>query len=129
MIQHDGKLLILQVPEAAMWGMAPLHEAIIRKLRQWGVSGAVAQSGLFGYGPETSLAYNSPSLGHGNHRPVTITVMDEAGKLIDLIPALRAMAPEATIMLLDGQLILAPQKSASAPAAVVAEENFAERGK
>ncbi|HEY1493310.1 MAG TPA: DUF190 domain-containing protein, partial [Candidatus Solibacter sp.] len=43
-------MLVIYVDETDLWGTVTLYEAIVRRLRQLGVAGATAQSGMMGFG-------------------------------------------------------------------------------
>lgn len=76
-----------------MWGGTPLHEALLLRLRQSGALNAAAERGVSAYGTG------------GDGRSITISAIEAEEKLWDIIPAVRVMAPNAMVALLDAELV------------------------
>ena len=97
-------VLLIFVNEADLWFDAPLYEAIVKRLRELGVAGATAQSGLMGFGHH-HLVHEEGLFGMAADRPVTITVVDGERKIREIIPEVRALVQEGLILLLRAELV------------------------
>jgi PII-like signaling protein len=97
-------VLLIFVNEADLWFDAPLYEAIVKRLRELGVAGATAQSGLMGFGHH-HLVHEKGLFGLAADRPVTITVVDEERKIREIIPDVRALVQEGLILLLRAAIV------------------------
>ena len=97
-------VLLIFVNEADLWRDIPLYEAIVKRLRELGVAGAMAQSGLTGFGHH-HLVHERGLFGLAADRPVVITVVDTERKIREVIPEIRVLVREGLILLLPGELV------------------------
>jgi PII-like signaling protein len=97
-------VLLIFVNEADLWRDIPLYEAIVKRLRELGVAGAMAQSGLMGFGHH-HLVHERGLFGLAADRPVVITVVDTERKIREVIPEVRVLVREGLILLLPGELV------------------------
>ena len=84
----QGKLLRIHISEGDTHQGKPLHEAIVAKCREMGISGATVFPGLEGYGESAEM--------HKAHlvrkdRPLVIMIVDTAERLAALAPVVEAM--------------------------------------
>ncbi len=98
------KLLLMFVNESDTWNNAPLHHAIVDRLRQLHLAGATAHAGMLGFGHHARV-HHKGLFGISDDRPVTITVVDEEAKIRAALPELRAMIREGLLVLLDAELV------------------------
>jgi PII-like signaling protein len=98
------KLLLMFVNESDTWHNAPLHHAIVDRLRQRHLAGATSHAGILGFGHHTRV-HHKGLFGIADDRPITITVVDEEAKIRAVVPELRTMIREGLIVLLDAELI------------------------
>lgn len=102
------KLLLVYVDETDSWGTTPLYEALVRRLRQLGVSGATAQAGIMGFGSHMQV-HHKHLFGVSDDRPVMISVVDAEEKIRQILPEVRAMVKEGLIVLLDAEVVPLPE--------------------
>jgi PII-like signaling protein len=98
------KMLVIYVDEGDTYGTGPLHEAIIRRLRQLGISGATAVAGIMGFGAHLKV-HRRRLFGVADERPVVITVVDSEPVLREALPEIRGMVREGLMLLLDCEVI------------------------
>lgn len=68
-------------------GSVPTYEAVVRLLREQGVSGATAMRGVLGYGQSAHL-HAAHLLDLAEDLPVTVTFVDTAEKVESVLPLL-----------------------------------------
>jgi hypothetical protein len=98
------KMLVIYVDETDLWGTVTLYEAIVRRLRQLGVAGATAQSGMMGFGSHGKV-HRKRLFGVSDDRPVMITVVDTESKIREVVPEIRGMVKEGLVVLLDAEVV------------------------
>ena len=98
------KMLVIYVDETDLWGTVTLYEAIVRRLRQLGVAGATAQSGMMGFGSHGKV-HRKRLFGVSDDRPVIITVVDTEPKIREIVPEIRGMVKEGLVVLLDAEVV------------------------
>ncbi len=98
------KMLVIYLDETDLWETRPLYEAIVRRLRQLGVSGATVQTGIMGFGSHMKV-HHKRLFGISDDKPVMITVVDSEGVIREVLPEIRSMVKEGLIVLLDGEMI------------------------
>jgi PII-like signaling protein len=97
-------MLLIYVDETDLWDTGPLYEAVMRRLRQLGVSGATAQIGSMGFGSNRKL-HHKRLFGISDDRPVTISVVDNESVIRAALPEIRGMVKEGLIALIDAEAI------------------------
>jgi len=85
---QPAKLLRIHISESDRHQGQPLYEAIVNKCRELKMAGATVFRGLEGFG-ETAQIHRKRLGSH--EEPVLIAVIDSAGKIDALIPALEPM--------------------------------------
>jgi uncharacterized protein len=100
------KMLVIYVDETDLWGTGSLYEAIVRRLRQLGIAGATAHSGMMGFGSHGKV-HHKRLFGVSDDKPVVITVVDNEHKLRQILPEIRGMVKEGLIVLLDAEMVVA----------------------
>lgn len=104
------KMLMIYLDETDMYGTGPLYEAIIRRLRQLGVNGATAVSGIMGFGAHMKV-HRKRLFGISDDKPVVITVVDAEPVIRELLPEIRGMVKEGLVVLLDAEVIEAAEEA------------------
>jgi PII-like signaling protein len=84
-----------------------LYEAIVRRLRQLGVSGATVQTAIMGFGSHGKV-HHKRLFGISDDRPVTITVVDNESLIRQVLPEIRGMVREGLMVLLDAEVVEPP---------------------
>jgi PII-like signaling protein len=98
------KMLVIYVDETDLWGTVTLYEAIVRRLRQLGVAGATAQSGIMGFGSHLKV-HRKRLFGVSDDRPVVITAVDSESKIREVLPEIRRMVKEGLVVLVDTEVV------------------------
>lgn len=98
------KMLIIYVDETDVYGTGPLHEAIIRRLRQLGISGATAVAGIMGFGSHLKV-HRRRLFGVADDKPVVITVVDSEPVIREVLPEIRGMVREGLMVLVDAEVV------------------------
>ncbi len=93
------------------WSGEPLHEAIVKRLRQLDIAGATVIHGAIGYGA-TGRVHRHKALRHDE--PVVIVVVDTAEKLEKVIPHLDEMIGDGMVVMSEVDVIF--YRGAPAPA-------------
>jgi len=101
------KMLVIYVDETDLWGSGSLYEAIIRRLRQLGVAGATANSGMMGFGSHGKV-HRRRLFGVSDDKPVMISVVDSETKIREVLPEIRGMVKEGLVVLLDAEVVDPP---------------------
>lgn len=99
-MQSPVKMMLVYVDETDTWGKTPLYEALIRRLRQLGVAGATAQTGMMGFGSHQQV-HHRHLFGVPDDRPVIVSVVDTEVKLREVLPEIRGMVKEGLVLLVD----------------------------
>jgi uncharacterized protein len=97
------KMLLVFVNETDRSHDAPLYQAIVQILRQFDVAGATAHAGVMGFGRHHRV-HHKGLFGISDDRPIMIVAVDEAQKLRDVLPEIRALTAEALMVLIDAEL-------------------------
>lgn len=88
--QFQARMLRIHFTEADKWAGQPLHEAIVAKCIQLGLSGATVYRGLEGFGASARI-YHARSLSISKNAPIMVTVIDREEQIQKLIPHLDRM--------------------------------------
>jgi len=98
------KMLQIFLDETDLWNAQPLYEAIVRRLRQAGISGATVHHGIMGFGSHMKV-HHKRLFGISDDKPVVITVVDSESKIREIVPEIRGMVKEGLVVLLDAEVI------------------------
>ena len=98
------KMLQIFLDETDLWNAQPLYEAIVRRLRQAGISGATVHHGIMGFGSHMKV-HHKRLFGISDDKPVVITVVDSEPKIREIVPEIRGMVKEGLLVLLDAEVI------------------------
>jgi uncharacterized protein len=101
------KMLLIYLDENDMWEQIPLHEAVVRRLRQLDIAGATVHAGVMGYGGHHRV-HRKRLFGISDDRPVTISTIDSEQKLRSAIPEIRKLVGGTLMALIDVE-VLAPE--------------------
>lgn len=96
------KLLLIFLSETDLHGEVPLYESLVRRLNQKGVSGASVMRGVMGFG-QGHHVHRGRLFGISDDRPVLVLAADREAALRAALPALRELAPQAPMLLLDAE--------------------------
>ena len=105
-MQAPVKMMLIFLDETDTWGESrvPLYEAIVESLMHAGISGATVHNGIMGFGANRQL-HRKRLFGVTDERPVTITVIEQEGKLRAVLPKLQGMIREGLVFFVDGELL------------------------
>ena len=98
------KMLLIYVDETDLWETGTLYEAIVRRLRQLGVSGATVQTGIMGFGSHGKV-HHKRLFGISDDKSVVITVVDSEALIRQVLPEIRGMVREGLMVLLDAEVV------------------------
>ncbi len=93
---EDGVLLRIFAGEADRFEKKPLHEAIVLKARELGLSGATVLRGSMGFGAN-SVLHTSKVLELSTDLPIVIELVDSEANIQKLLPHLEVMVKEGMI--------------------------------
>jgi PII-like signaling protein len=103
-LEGRAKMLTVFVDESDEWEGAPLHEAIVKRLRMLDLAGATVERGVLGYG--ASRRVHSGGLLHlSADRPVTITVVDAEDRIRTVLPVLDEMVANGLVVMSDVDIV------------------------
>ncbi len=85
-----GVLLRIFIGESDTYEHKPLHEAIVIKAREMGISGATVLQGAMGFGAN-SVIHNDRVLVMSSDLPIVIEIVDARDKIEKLLPLLDSM--------------------------------------
>lgn len=85
-----GVLLRIFIGESDTFEHKPLHEAIVMKARELGISGATVLQGSMGFGAN-SVIHNDRVLVMSSDLPIVIEIVDARDKIEKLLPLLDSM--------------------------------------
>jgi len=95
-INQEGVLLRVFVGESDRFESRPLHEAILQKAREIGLSGATVLRGIEGFGAN-SVVHKAALLEMSRDLPIVIEIVDTEPKIKQLLPHLEQMVSEGMI--------------------------------
>jgi PII-like signaling protein len=98
------KMLIIYLAETDLWETGPLYESIVRRLRQLGMNGATVTTGIMGFGAHLKV-HRKRLFGISDDKPVVISVVDNEGKIREVLPEIRGMVKEGLVVLLDAEVV------------------------
>ena len=102
-IQGEGQALRIFIGESDRWqDRMPLHEAIIRTIRDAGLAGATVFRGLDGFGAH-SRSFGGRVL--SEDRPIVIEVVDVAERIQAVLPAIDHMVVKGLVTLERVQIV------------------------
>jgi len=94
--QFPARMLRIHFGEDDKWQGKPLHEAILAKCQELGLSQAIVYRGIEGYGSSTRVR-------HASHwhlskdAPIMLSIIDREEQIEKLIPHLDAMIQEGLV--------------------------------
>ncbi len=100
----DGVLLRVFIGESDVYEKKPLHEAILNKARELGLSGATVLQGVMGFGAN-SVMHTDRILAMSSDLPIVIELVDSREKIQLLLPQLDAMVTEGMITMEEVKVI------------------------
>ena len=98
------KMLLVFLNEVDRMKDEPLYEVLMRRLRHLEISGATAHHGVMGFGLHHRL-HHKGLFGISDDRPITITVVDSDARIRAVVPDLRALAPQALMLIVDAEIV------------------------
>lgn len=110
----QGNMLRIHFSGSDKWQGKPLHEAIVAKCKELGMSGATVYRGIEGYGTSTRIRHTTHWM-FSRDAPIMLTVIDTEEQIQKVIPHLEAMVQEGLVALSRVEVIRlsrSPQKSA-----------------
>jgi len=98
------KMLLIFINETDVWQGMPLALAMVERLLKLNIAGATAHAGGPGFGRHMRV-HHKGLFGISDDRPVTIMTVDDEAKIRAALPHVRAMVPEALVLLLDAEVV------------------------
>lgn len=100
----DGVLLRIFIGESDHYEKKPLHEALLNKARELGLSGATILQGSMGFGAH-SVVHSDKILAMSSDLPIVIEMVDSREKIETLLPHLDQMVAGGMITMEDVKVI------------------------
>lgn len=97
-----AKILRIHITESDRYHDRPLFEAIIAKCRELQIAGATVFQGLEGFGESAEL-HRAHLVRHD--QPIIIAIVDTAGNLDRLIPAVEEMMHTGVLAMSDVEMV------------------------
>ena len=102
-IQGEGQALRIFIGQSEQWqGRMPLHEAIVRKIREAGLAGATVVRAVEGFGAH-SRSYGGRVL--SEDRSIVIEVVDQTERIQAILPVIDLMVVKGLITLEPVQIV------------------------
>ncbi len=111
-----GLLLRIFIGESDRYQKRPLHEAIVEKARELGLSGATVLRGSMGFGAN-SVLHTNKVLVMSSDLPIVIEIVDSRQQVEKLLPALDEMVRDGMITMEEVQVVAYRHDPESPPAA------------
>ena len=108
-----GVLLRIFIGESDTFEHKPLHEAIVIKARELGISGATVLQGAMGFGAN-SVIHNDRVLVMSSDLPIVIEIVDAREKIEKLLPLLDSMVKGGMITMEEVRILAYRHDSADA---------------
>ena len=100
-----GVLLRIFIGESDTFEHKPLHEAIVKKARELGISGATVLQGSMGFGAN-SVIHNDRVLVMSSDLPIVIEIVDAREKIEKLLPLLDNMVQGGMITMEEVRIVV-----------------------
>ena len=94
--QFQARMLRIHFGEDDKWQGKPLHEAILAKCQELGLSQAIVYRGIEGYGSSTRVRHAS-HWKFSKDAPIMLSIIDREEAIARLIPHLDAMIQEGLV--------------------------------
>lgn len=104
-IQENGVLLRIFVGESDRLEKLPLYEAVVRRAREMGLSGATVLRGAEGFGAH-SVVHKASLLELSTDLPIVIEIVDTREKIERLLPYLESVVKEGMITMENVAMVL-----------------------
>jgi PII-like signaling protein len=101
---NSSKLLIVFVDERDRWGGDALYQAILDRLSENEIAGAVALPGIGAFGGTEVMDGID---GYARARPVAVLAVDSEEKLREVLPAIRPILGSSLMILTDVEVLAA----------------------
>jgi PII-like signaling protein len=96
-VQFEAQMLRIYFGESDRWMGKPLHEAIVAKCQELGLTNAMVYRGIEGYGSSTRIHRPSPWK-LSRDAPMMVSVIETEEQIARLLPHLDAMVGEGLIV-------------------------------
>jgi uncharacterized protein len=103
-IEGDGQLLRIFIGESDTWHGRPLYEAIVQRVREHGLAGAMVIRGIEGFGASSHL-HTSRILRLSQDLPVVIEIVETAERIEQILPVLDEMVTDGLVTLEKARVI------------------------
>jgi PII-like signaling protein len=102
-IAKPGKLVRIYLGESDRYKGEPTYEAIVKKLRMIGFSGATVYKGILGYGVKKHT-HKAGLLHLSRDLPIIISVLETPERIEELVAIVSAMMEDGLIVISDAEL-------------------------
>ncbi len=96
--QFAARMLRIHFGEDDKWQGKPLHEAIVTRCQELGVSNAIVYRGIEGYGTSTRI-HRPTHWKFSKDAPIMVSIIDREEQIDKLLPHLDAMVQEGLIVM------------------------------
>jgi PII-like signaling protein len=88
--EFPARMLRIHCTEADRWQGKPLHEAVIAKCQELGLSGAIVFRGTEGFGASARI-HHAKTFSVSKNAPIMISIVDTETQIVNLLPSLEQM--------------------------------------
>jgi PII-like signaling protein len=105
-LKSEGKAKLMRIffGENDKWRGKPLQDALVEALRANDIAGATVYRGILGYGANRRI-HKDKALSLSHDRPIMISVIDTAEKLMAFVPILDQMLQQGLVVLSNVDII------------------------
>ncbi len=108
-VQHQkltgkAKMLRIHIGANDTWEGAPLYDALVKRFHQLDLAGATVYRGIEGYGASGRI--HKRAVWRSKDEPITVVIVDEAGKIEKALPYLDEMIGNGMVAISDVDVIL-----------------------
>ena len=103
--EFEAKMVRIHLSESDKWHNKPVHEAILAKCLELGISGVTIYRGLEGFG-HSARVHHARSWPFSKDAPIMVSVIDTALQVDSLLPHLDSMVSEGIVAISDVHVVL-----------------------
>ncbi len=108
---YPATMLRIHFGESDRWQNKPLHEALLAKCQELGISGVIVFRGIEGYGASARI-HHASALPFSKDAPLMMSIVDTEQNIAALMPHLDTMVQEGLIAISEVEAIRYSRKAA-----------------
>jgi PII-like signaling protein len=103
--EFEAKMVRIHLSESDKWHDQPVHEAILSKCLELGISSVMVYRGVEGFG-DSARVHHARSWPFSKDAPIMVSVIDSASQVDSLLPHLDSMVSEGIVAISDVHVVL-----------------------